>query len=224
MLRYAITARSRGTVEESSQEDALLRQAQELAEKGVNFVQLREKDLEAGALASLARKLLTVFRANANAPKLLINSRADVAVAVGADGVHLTSATGSLTPADVRRLYASAGLPEPIVSVSCHTLSDIRPAREAAATLILFGPVFEKVVSTTEAEGPAEASVSDGIGLNLLQLACATASPTPVLALGGITEENTPSTVAAGAAGIAAIRMFLVIPEDPLASGEPYAA
>jgi thiamine-phosphate pyrophosphorylase len=224
MLRYAITTRSRTTVEESSQEDALLRQAQGLAEKGVDFVQLREKDLEAGALASLARKLLAILRSNANAPKLLINSRADVAVAVGADGVHLTSATGSLTPADVRRLYASAGLPEPIVSVSCHTLSDIRPAREAAVTLILFGPVFEKVVSTTEAEGPAEAFVSDGIGLNLLQLACATASPTPVLALGGITEENTAATVAAGAAGIAAIRMFLAIPASPPASGEPYAA
>jgi thiamine-phosphate pyrophosphorylase len=224
MLRYAITTRSRTTVEESSQEDELLRQARGLAEKGVDFVQLREKDLEAGALASLARKLLAILRSNANAPKLLINSRADVAVAVGADGVHLTSATGSLTPADVRRLYASAGLPEPIVSVSCHTLSDIRPAREAAVTLILFGPVFEKVVSTTEAEGPAEAFVSDGIGLNLLQLACATASPTPVLALGGITEENTAATVAAGAAGIAAIRMFLAIPASPPASGEPYAA
>jgi len=224
MLRYAITARSRTTVEESSQEDLLLRQAQGLAEKGVDFVQLREKDLEAGALASLARKLLTILRSYANAPKLLINSRADVAVAVGADGVHLTSATGSLTPADVRRLYASAGLPEPIVSVSCHTLSDIRPAREAAVTLILFGPVFEKVVSTTEAEGPDEAFASDGIGLNLLQLACATASPTPVLALGGITEENTAATVAAGAAGIAAIRMFLAIPANPPASGEPYAA
>jgi thiamine-phosphate pyrophosphorylase len=224
MLRYAITTRSRTTVEESSQEDELLRQARGLAEKGVDFVQLREKDLEAGALASLARKLLAILRSNANAPKLLINSRADVAVAVGADGVHLTSATGSLTPADVRRLYASAGLPEPIVSVSCHTLSDIRPAREAAVTLILFGPVFEKVVSTTEAEGPAEAFVSDGIGLNLLQLACATASPTPVLALGGITEENTAATVAAGAAGIAAIRMFLAIPANPSARGEPYAA
>ncbi len=224
MLRYAITARSRTTVEESSQEDALLRQAQGLAETGVDFVQLREKDLESGALASLARKLLAILRSYANAPKLLINSRADVAVAVGADGVHLTSATGSLTPADVRRLYASAGLPEPIVSVSCHTLSDIRPAREAAATLILFGPVFEKVVSTTEAESPAEALVSDGIGLNLLHLACATASPTPVLALGGITPENTPATVAAGAAGIAAIRMFLATPDDPPARLKPHAA
>ncbi len=212
MLRYAITARLRTSVEESSREEAFLRQAQGLAETGVDFVQLREKDLEAGALALLARKLLTILRSYKNAPKLLINSRADVAVAVGADGVHLTSATGSLTPADVRRLYASAGLPEPIISVSCHTLSDIRPAREAAASLILFGPVFEKVVSTTETDSPTETSVSEGIGLNLLHLACATASPTPVLALGGITEENTPATVAAGAAGVAAIRMFLAAP------------
>ena len=62
---------------------------------------------------------------HSRAPKLLINSRADVAVAAGADGVHLTSAPGSLTPAQVRQLYAAAGLPEPVVSVSCHTLAEV---------------------------------------------------------------------------------------------------
>jgi len=206
MLSYAITDRARASVGEADQETALLRQAAMLAETGVDFVQLREKDLEAAALASLARKMLAVFRSSAHPPKLLINSRADVAVATGADGVHLTSATGSLTPADIRALYASAGLPEPIVSVSCHTLSEIPPARNAAASLILFGPVFEKVVS---APGAGEAPISEGIGLNLLHIACTAAAPTPVFALGGITEQNAPATIAAGAAGIAAIRHFL---------------
>jgi len=209
MLRYAITDRARTTAGESGGEAALLRQAAMFAETGVDFVQLREKDLEAGVLAALARKLLVILRSKAHGPKLLINSRADVAVATGADGVHLTSVTGELTPADIRALYASAGLPEPIVSVSCHTLSEIRPARDAAATLILFGPVFEKVVATRNPENPGETLICEGIGLNLLHIACATAAPTPVLALGGITEENTSATLAAGAAGIAAIRHFL---------------
>ena len=60
MLRYAITDRARATLAESAQEEALLRQAEDLAESGVDFVQLREKDLQASALASLARKLLAV--------------------------------------------------------------------------------------------------------------------------------------------------------------------
>jgi thiamine-phosphate pyrophosphorylase len=213
MLRYAITDRARSPVEEPTQEDSLLRQAANLAETGVDFVQLREKDLEPGALASLARKLLATLRSRPRAPKLLINSRADVAIAVGADGVHLTSATGSLTPADIRQLYAAAGLPEPIVSVSCHTLAEVAAAsganRDSTANLILFGPVFEKVVARHEAQRATEELISEGIGLNLLHLACAAAAPTPVLALGGLTPENTPAALAAGAAGIAAIRNFL---------------
>ena len=183
----------------------MLRQTANLAGSGVDFVQLREKDLEAGALASLAGKVLATLRSYAKPPKLLINSRADVAIASGADGVHLSSTTGELSPANIRQLYQSAGLPEPIVSVSCHTLGEIPTARDAS--LILFGPVFEKVVATRDA-GSGEIFVSDGIGLNLLHLACTTAAPTPVLALGGITPENTSAALEAGAAGIAAIRMF----------------
>lgn len=209
MLRYAITDRARASSDLPSQEEAVLRQAAALAESGVDFVQLREKDLEAGSLASLARKVLAVLRSYAKSPKLLINSRADVAVAAAADGVHLTSSTGELTPGDIRKLYASAGLPRPIVSVSCHALSEIPAARDADATLILFGPVFEKVVYGRPPHAPNEVLVSEGVGLNLLNLASAAAAPTPVLALGGITPENTSAILAAGAAGIAAIRMFL---------------
>jgi thiamine-phosphate pyrophosphorylase len=208
MLRYAITDRSRVVEGEFSQEDALVQQTARLADSGVDYIQLREKDVAPCDLASLARKVLDVLRARPKAPRLLINSRADVAVAVGADGVHLTSASGSLTPADVRRLYASAGLPEPVVSVSCHALSEIPSARAAAANLILFGPVFEKAVASPPGHTRTDLVVAEGIGLNLLHLACVTAAPTPVLALGGLTEENTPSALSAGAAGIAAIRLF----------------
>jgi thiamine-phosphate pyrophosphorylase len=208
MLRYAITDRARVFGDEAAREAALLDQAARLAAEGVDYVQLREKDLPATALAALTRKLLDALRAHSPAPKLLINSRADVAVAAGADGVHLTSAEGSLTPADVRRLYASIGRPEPVVSVSCHTLNEVAHARTAAPTLILFGPVFEKVGLDAGARQPAEALISEGSGLNLLHLACAAAGPVPVLALGGITPENTDACLAAGAAGIAAIRLF----------------
>ena len=202
MLRYAITDRARASVDEAEREATLLRQAASLAESGIDFLQLREKDLQAQALVSLARKLLSVLRSHSPAPKLLINSRADVAMVTGADGVHLTSANGSLTPADIRKLYAAAGLPEPIISVSCHTLSEVAAAaRDSAATLILFGPVFEKRVG--------DDPISQGTGLNLLRMACAAAAPMPVLALGGVTPENTDSCLAAGAAGIAAIRLFL---------------
>jgi thiamine-phosphate pyrophosphorylase len=210
MLRYAITDRSRTETGASSPEDALLEQAARWAEAGVDFIQLREKDLEAGALLSLARKILVILRAKGCMPKLLINSRADVAIAAGADGVHLTAAAGSLTPADVRRLYAAAGLPEPFVSISCHTLSDIRHACAVGANLILFGPVFEKVISTDKGGARTDEVVREGTGLDLLHLACAAASPVHVLALGGITAENTAAVLAAGAAGVAAIRLFSI--------------
>ena len=209
MLRYAITDRARFPGDEGAREAALLEQAARLAAAGVDFVQLREKDLEPAALAALARKLVATLHGHSPAPKLLINSRADIAVAADADGVHLTSTEGSLTPADVRRLYAAAGLPSPVVSVSCHTLGEVAAARRSAPTLILFGPVFEKVVADPHADYPADARLSDGSGLNLLHLACAAAAPVPVLALGGISPGNTAGSLAAGAAGIAAIRLFL---------------
>jgi len=211
MLRYAITDQARFPGDEAAREAALLQQAARIAAEGVDFLQLREKDLSPGGLASLARKLLAIFRSHTNTPKLLVNSRADVAIAAQADGVHLTTDPDGLTPGDIRRLYSSAGLPEPIISISCHTLPEVAHARASAASLILFGPVFEKVVAHTggaESKDATEARVSEGIGLNLLHLACAAAAPTPVLALGGFTPENTDACLAAGAAGIAAIRLF----------------
>jgi thiamine-phosphate pyrophosphorylase len=211
MLRYAITDLARVSGDASAREAALLRQAARLAAEGVDYLQLREKDLAPGTLAALARKLLGILRSSPHGPKLLINSRADIAVATQADGVHLTSELGGLTPADIRRLYASAGLPEPVVSVSCHSLNDVAHIHDSKPALILFGPVFEKVVAhpgELESSLAIDTRLSEGIGLNLLHLACAAAAPTPVLALGGITMENAPACLAAGAAGIAAIRLF----------------
>jgi thiamine-phosphate pyrophosphorylase len=199
-MRYAITDRTNFPGDDRDREFALLAQFGRLASLGVDSLQLREKDLEAGALAALARKLLSILRSHNPAPKLLINARADVAVAVGADGVHLTSAPGELAPAQVCQLYATAGLPKPVISVSCHTLAEVVRARDSAAGLILFGPVFEKRV--------AGELVAAGTGLDLLREACQAAAPTPVLALGGITAASCGACFAAGASGIAAIRLF----------------
>jgi thiamine-phosphate pyrophosphorylase len=205
MLRYAITGRLRLARDEPSRHSRLLALASTWATTGIDFIQLREKDLSASALAALARDLLAALRAhtppNHTTPKLLINSRADVALAVAADGVHLTSASGSLTPSQVRALYASAHLPAPTISLSCHTLDEVAHARAATPSLILFGPVFQKVVSPDNLTLP-------GTGLDLLRAACTAASPIPVLALGGITREDTPACLSAGASGIAAIRLF----------------
>jgi thiamine-phosphate pyrophosphorylase len=215
MLRYAITDRTRFSADEQARQSALLRQAARLAAYGIDFLQLREKDLSAAALAALARRMLATLRTHQPATKLLVNSRADIAVATCADGVHLTSAHGALTPAQVRALYAAAALPEPIVSLSCHTLAEVACAAAAAPnerpTLILFGPVFEKVIAEASLfeNSITNKKIFAGTGLDLLRAACLAAAPVPVLALGGITLTNTAATLAAGAAGVAAIRLFL---------------
>lgn len=202
-IRYAITDRTLSigglsSGNESHRSTALVRQAATLAAEGIDYLQLREKDLPPADLANLARTLLQTLRPTGT--KLLINARADIAVATAAHGVHLTSSPGELTPRQVHDLYARANLPAPIVTLSCHTLQDVVRHRLEPLTAILFGPVFEKSIS---GEHRAE-----GTGLALLQQACTAASPIPVLALGGITPANLPACLQAGARGIAGIRLF----------------
>jgi thiamine-phosphate pyrophosphorylase len=192
--RYAITPGA------GAARDEFAALASQWAAAGVDLIQLREPALSAGALYHAARAILAAIASQHAPAKLLINSRADVAIAAGAHGVHLTSRSGELTAAQVRTLYAQAGLPRPIVSISTHTLEDVRRSYQQQVDLILFGPVFEKRV-----QGEL---VREGSGLDLLRQACAAAASTPVLALGGVTAENAPQCLAAGAAGIAAIRLF----------------
>lgn len=223
MLRYAITDRKLLGGTETERAEGLIAQAERLAARGdIDYLQLREKDLPPAALAALARRILEALKTHAPDPgrrlKVLINSRVDVAIAIHADGVHLTSSPDELTPAQFRQLYSDAGLPPPTISLSCHTLADVITARGAHAglqpadalcfapdpattpDLILFGPVFEKRVG--------DQLIAEGSGLKLLRQACAAGSPIPVLALGGVTEESADNCIAAGAAGIAGIRLF----------------
>jgi thiamine-phosphate pyrophosphorylase len=197
MLRYAITSRTLFPGDERQQQAQLIEQTARWASSGIGLIQLREKDLPAADIAVLARRILKNLPATT---KLLINSRADIAVAVGAQGVHLTAAPGELTPDQVRHLYVTANLPPPVITVSCHTLAEVAQARDNRVDAILFAPVFGKSV--------AGQIVSAGQGLDQLRAACTTAAPTPVYALGGITLENAPTCLQAGAAGIAGIRLF----------------
>jgi thiamine-phosphate pyrophosphorylase len=193
MLRYAITAG------EGPGTQAAMR-ARRWATDGVDYVQLREKQMAAGEMVRLAERMLGVFAEHGGTTKLLVNGRADVAAAAGADGVHLTSRAGELTAEHVRRVFAAAGKSEPIVSASCHTLDDVGRAVAGGVGLVLYGPVFEK--------RDASEVVVAGVGLLALQAACMIAGRIPVLALGGVTAENTAACVKAGAAGIAGIRTF----------------
>lgn len=210
MLQYAITDRIRLAASETARREALLQQARQCAAAGVDFLQLREKDLAARELAELARSILGILHGDGitGRLRLLLNSRADIAVAVAADGVHLTSSPGELTPAQVRDLFAWAGLPRPVTSISCHSTAEVRRARELEPSLILFGPVFEKVIAMPRDEHAAQTVVSSGTGLELLRAACVAAGPVPVLALGGVTRSTTQECLQAGAAGVAGIRLF----------------
>jgi thiamine-phosphate pyrophosphorylase len=210
MLRYAITSRALYPGDELQRQAALLREASRWVADGIDLIQLREKDLPAAGIATLARAILRAI-ALANSPtKLLLNSRPDIAIATAAHGVHLTAAPDELTPAQIRSLYAATNRPAPLITVSCHTLEEVHRARVHQVDAILFAPVFEKIVAEKIAAEKmiARKIITPGQGLHQLRAACLAASPIPVYALGGVTFENAPACVDAGAAGIAGIRLF----------------
>jgi thiamine-phosphate pyrophosphorylase len=198
VLRYAITNRALFPGTSQQPQAALIRQAARWAVEGIDIIQLREKDLRAAELAALARQILQNIQGTPT--RLLVNSRADIAIATSAHGVHLTSTHGELTPNQIRLLYASAKLPPPFISLSCHTLAEVTRARDDQPSAILFAPIFEKVI-------PGQPTIP-GLGLDQLHAACEAAAPIPIIALGGITLANAPLCQQAGAAGIAAIRLF----------------
>ena len=213
-VRYAIT--NLAAYESDQRDDLLMRlraYVRRCAFDEVDIVQLREKHLESGVLFALAQAATDELRSlrassgasgsgglHPSAPRFLVNGRPDIAAAAAADGVHLPSGAGELTPAQVRRVFTAASLPHCTVSVSCHTLQEVRAVRDGGADLLLFGPVFEK-------RTPGAVVVA-GLGLEELQRATEAAHPVRVLALGGVTPANTAACLQAGAAGIAGIRLF----------------
>ncbi len=157
----------------------------------IDLIQVREKALTTKVLYELARSAAEITRSSAT--KLLVNDRADVAAAAGADGVHLT--TQSLPAPVVRQSFGNDFL----IGVSTHSLDEARVACDAGADFAVFGSVFET---------PSKARYGPPGGLERLKHVCSELKPFPILAIGGVTEENFADCLHAGAQGIAAIRMF----------------
>jgi thiamine-phosphate diphosphorylase len=160
---------------------------------GVDWVQIREKDLCGRDLLALAREA----GAGHGSTRVIVNDRLDVALAAGAAGVHLGHQ--SLSARDVVGWCRSGKAPgDFLIGVSCHSLQDAREAESAGTSYIFFGPVFDT---------PSKRGMGEPQGVARLGEICRSVA-IPVVAIGGITEENAGECFRAGAAGIAAIRVF----------------
>lgn len=204
MLLYAITSRILLDGDEAARRERLLALAAGWARGGVDYIQIREKDLPLNELQPLAARIVAAVREVHSATRVLVNGPAQLALDAGADGVHLHAGTGPAPVQAAHQVYGRAGR-EAVISAACHSQDEIRQA--TGASLLLFSPVFEKV---------SEDQMVRGQGLAALRAAVDVANPVPVLALGGANGKNAAACLQAGAAGIAAIRMFLTDSWRPL--------
>lgn len=171
-------------------------------EAGIDWIQIRERDLSTRKLSELTRAALEMRnKSSANAQhartKIIVNDRADVASALGAAGVHLGGT--SLPVSEINKMRGggvySAGF---LIGASCHSVEGALAAEREGADYVFFGPIFE-----------TPAKIKFGAPQGLDRLADVSRSVRiPVIAIGGITLENAAGCIAAGAAGIAAIRLF----------------
>jgi thiamine-phosphate pyrophosphorylase len=157
----------------------------------VSLFQIREKALHARVLYELIARAVEITRGSKT--RLLVNDRSDIARGAGADGVQLTSQ--SLPANVVRQMYS----PEFLIGVSTHSLETARDASRSGADFVIFGPVFE--TESKRAFGTPQ-------GLKKLREVAEELRGFPVVAIGGITAENVGKCFAAGASGVAAIRLL----------------
>lgn len=189
-----VTDRKGLEVSPENQCEALVGRMEIAARAGVDWIQLREKDLSGRALAELLREALRRVPAGC---RIVLNDRLDVACALGAGGVHL--GRESLSVEDARRLARGRGATQDfLVGASTHSLAAALSAEKAGADYLVFGPVYAT---------PSKAQYGPPQGIERLAEVCHAVS-LPVLAIGGITVENARACLEAGAAGIAAIRLF----------------
>src|SRR5947199_273493 len=120
MLLYYITDRTQFAGDEPARRSTLLAKVSECARAGVDYIQLREKDLSGRDLEALSREALKQVRAAGTKTRLLVNARTDIAIACGLDGVHLQSGDKDPSAGDVRAIFGSAGIARPIIAASCH--------------------------------------------------------------------------------------------------------
>jgi thiamine-phosphate pyrophosphorylase len=156
------------------------------ASAGVEMIQIRAKELEGRALSALVRHAMSARRSSA----VLVNARIDVALACGAQGVHLPA--HSIAPSRIRAIAPQGFL----IGVSCHILDELRRAEHEGADFAVFGPIFA-----------TKSKASPPIGLDALREA-ASAVRFPIYALGGVSLSNAAQCVEAGATGVAGISMF----------------
>jgi thiamine-phosphate pyrophosphorylase len=192
-ILYAIT--SGATTSKTTPEDEefvnILRLVAAAVAAEISLFQIREKSLSGRVLYELAARAAEITRGSVT--RLLINDRFDVARAAGTDGVQLTEL--SLPVRVVRELCGD----EFLIGASTHSLERAREACASGADFVVFGPVFE--TESKRAFGPPQ-------GLDKLREVANALKDFPVIAIGGVTRENAPSCYAAGASGIAGIRLF----------------
>jgi thiamine-phosphate pyrophosphorylase len=200
ILCYVTDRRSLASATPSDLLPALVQKMEALASAGVDWIQLREKDLSGKELAWVTRESMrrrSVHSKGPGAARILVNDRLDVALAERAGGVHLGE--NGLSVAEAKRLCeAHTSGKDFLIGVSCHSLEAAKSAAGDGASYLLFGPVFAT---------PSKAAFGAPQGLGPLTEVCRSVS-IPILAIGGVTLENAAACFAAGASGIAAIRLF----------------
>jgi thiamine-phosphate pyrophosphorylase len=201
LLCYVTDRLSLTKVESGEQQEILSCKIEAAAEAGVDWIQIREKDLSGKFCSFLTRAALQrAAKSSANKPspaRILVNDRLDVALAERAGGLHLGEK--SLPLAEAKRIIEKrSDLKGFLIGVSCHSLEAARAAASDGADYLFFGPIFAT---------PSKAAFGASQGLERLAELCR-AVAIPVLAIGGITLANAADCLAAGASGIAAIRLF----------------
>jgi thiamine-phosphate pyrophosphorylase len=175
----------------------------------MNWIQIREKDLLAPELLALVREAVYAtesqnnpeaagsLRSEHTRTKIIVNDRLDVAIAASAAGVHLGRESAPVR--EVAPWCRNGNAPQEfIIGASCHSLAESCAAESAGASYVILGPVFDT---------PSKRAFGPPVGIAQLSAICATVK-IPVLAIGGIDAENAGECLRAGAAGIAAIRLF----------------
>jgi thiamine-phosphate pyrophosphorylase len=167
----------------------IVEQCSEAVQAGVDLIQVRERDLDSRPLTTLVGEIVHLTRGTAT--RVVVNDRLDVALACGADGVHLR---GDSIPPEVARSIAPTGF---LIGRSVHDEQDAKTAA-AGADYLVAGTVFPT---------RSKAGLTEWLSVEGLARICRSVS-VPVLAIGGVTVDRLPSIAAAGAAGIAAIGLF----------------
>ncbi|PYU72813.1 MAG: thiamine phosphate synthase [Acidobacteria bacterium] len=201
LLCYLTDRHSLSGIESGGAQQTLLRKIGTATAAGVDWLQIREKDLSGRDSGLLTRKALQLAArspaSDAVPTRILVNDRQDVALSERAGGVHLGE--NSLPLAEAKRLVkAQAQSLDFLIGISCHSLEAARSAASGGADYLFFGPIFAT---------PSKAAFGAPQGLERLAEVCR-AVAIPVLAIGGITLGNASACLAAGASGIAAIRLF----------------